>query len=91
MQCHVEMLEAVGGKGFFVEDPKHIRGALGEATNHQGPALVNIVLSQGSARRPQWSSRTRSEGSTKGSRHHRRDFFIADYGDRFHHCGIRSL
>jgi thiamine pyrophosphate-dependent acetolactate synthase large subunit-like protein len=42
-----------GGKGFFVEDPKHIRGALDEAMNHRGPALVNIALSQGSARKPQ--------------------------------------
>jgi 2-hydroxyacyl-CoA lyase len=42
-----------GGKGFFVEDPKNIRGALDEAMNFRGPALVNIVLSQGSARKPQ--------------------------------------
>jgi thiamine pyrophosphate-dependent acetolactate synthase large subunit-like protein len=47
------VLEAFGGKGFFVEDPKDIRGALDEAMNHRGPALVNIVLSQGSARKPQ--------------------------------------
>jgi 2-hydroxyacyl-CoA lyase 1 len=46
-------MEAFGGKGFFVEDPKDIRGALDEAMNHRGPALVNIVLSQGSARKPQ--------------------------------------
>src|SRR6266850_1888201 len=47
------VMEAFGGKGFFVEDPKDIRGALDEAMNHRGPALVNIVLSQGSARKPQ--------------------------------------
>jgi len=47
------MMEAFGGKGFFVEDPKHIRGALDEAMNHRGPALVNVVLSQGAARKPQ--------------------------------------
>ena len=47
------MMEAFGGKGFFVEDPKDIRGALDEAMNHRGPALVNIVLSQGSGRKPQ--------------------------------------
>ena len=40
------MMEAFGGKGFFVEDPKHIRGALDEAMNHRGPALVNVVISQ---------------------------------------------
>jgi 2-hydroxyacyl-CoA lyase 1 len=47
------MMEAFGGKGFFVEDPKNIRGALDEAMNHRGPALVNVVLSQGAARKPQ--------------------------------------
>ena len=25
-----------GGKGFFVEDPKNLKGALAEATNHRG-------------------------------------------------------
>jgi 2-hydroxyacyl-CoA lyase 1 len=43
----VEMMEAFGGKGFFVEDPKHIRGALDEAMNHRGPALVNPVALAG--------------------------------------------
>ncbi|MGH7031175.1 MAG: thiamine pyrophosphate-dependent enzyme, partial [Stellaceae bacterium] len=47
------VMEAFGGKGFFVEDPKQIRGALDEAMNHRGPALVNVVLSQGAARKPQ--------------------------------------
>jgi 2-hydroxyacyl-CoA lyase 1 len=47
------MMEAFGGKSFFVEDPKHIRGALDEAMNHRGPALVNVVISQGAARKPQ--------------------------------------
>jgi 2-hydroxyacyl-CoA lyase 1 len=44
-----KVMEAFGGKGFFVEDPR----ALDEAMNHRGPAFVNIVLSQGSARKPQ--------------------------------------
>ena len=48
-----KMMEAFGGKGFFVEDPKKIRGALDEAMNARGPALVNVVISQGSARKPQ--------------------------------------
>ena len=48
-----KVMEAFGGKGFFVEEPKDIRGALDEAMNFRGPALVNIVLSQGSARKPQ--------------------------------------
>jgi 2-hydroxyacyl-CoA lyase 1 len=48
-----KMMEAFGGKGFFVQDPKDIRGALDEAMNFRGPALVNVVLSQGSARKAQ--------------------------------------
>jgi 2-hydroxyacyl-CoA lyase 1 len=48
-----KVMEAFGGKGFFVEDPKDLKGALAEAMNHRGPALVNVVLSQGSARKPQ--------------------------------------
>src|SRR5438477_8340505 len=47
------VMEAFGGKGFFVEDPKDLRGALEEAMNFRGPALVNVVISQGSARKPQ--------------------------------------
>jgi 2-hydroxyacyl-CoA lyase 1 len=48
-----KMMEAFGGKGFFVEDPKNIRGALDEAMNFRGPALVNVVISQGSGRKAQ--------------------------------------
>ncbi len=44
-------MEAFGGKGLFVKDPKDIREALDEAMAFPGPALVNVVLSQGS--RPQ--------------------------------------
>ncbi|HYX04145.1 MAG TPA: thiamine pyrophosphate-binding protein [Reyranella sp.] len=47
------VMEAFGGKGVFVEDPKHIRGALDEAMEFPGPALVNVVLSQGSTRKAQ--------------------------------------
>ena len=47
------MMEAFGGKGFFVEDPKDLKGALHEAMNFRGPALVNVVISQGAARKPQ--------------------------------------
>jgi 2-hydroxyacyl-CoA lyase 1 len=35
------------------EDPKDLRGALDEAMSFRGPALVNVVISQGSARKPQ--------------------------------------
>ena len=48
-----KMMEAFGGKGYFVEDPKKIRGALDGAMAHNGPALVNVVLSQSSARKAQ--------------------------------------
>jgi 2-hydroxyacyl-CoA lyase 1 len=47
------MMEAFGGKGFYVEDPKDLRGALDEAMNFRGPALVNVKLSQGSQRKAQ--------------------------------------
>src|SRR5215475_693938 len=47
------VMEAFGGRGLFVENPKDIRGALDEAMEFPGPALVNVVLSQGSARKPQ--------------------------------------
>ncbi len=48
-----KMMEAFGGKGFYVEDPKDIKGALQEAMNFRGPALVNILISQGADRKPQ--------------------------------------
>src|SRR6476619_138909 len=47
------VMEAFGGKGFFVQDPKDLRGALDKAMNFAGPALVNVVISQGSARKAQ--------------------------------------
>ncbi|HKM72495.1 MAG TPA: thiamine pyrophosphate-dependent enzyme [Stellaceae bacterium] len=48
-----KMMEAFGGKGFFVADPKDLRGTLDASMNHRGPALVNVRISQGSARKPQ--------------------------------------
>jgi 2-hydroxyacyl-CoA lyase 1 len=56
------MMEAFGGKGFYVEDPKDLRGALDEAMNFKGPALVNVKLSLGSQRKAQefrWHSSRR--------------------------------
>jgi 2-hydroxyacyl-CoA lyase 1 len=47
------VMEAFGGRGFYVEDPKKIPVALEEAMNFRGPALVNVMLSQESARKPQ--------------------------------------
>ena len=48
-----KMMEAFGGFGAFVKEPKDIRKALDEAMKFKGPALVNIVLSQNSARKAQ--------------------------------------
>ena len=43
------MMEAFGGKGSYVEDPKDLRGALDAAIAFPGPALVNVKLSLRSA------------------------------------------
>lgn len=48
-----KVMESFGGKGLFVKEPKDIRGALDEAMKFPGPALVNVVLSQGSTRKAQ--------------------------------------
>ena len=48
-----KMMEAFGGKGFYVEDPKKLRGALDEAMAYKGPALVNVRLSPSANRKPQ--------------------------------------
>src|SRR6201989_747166 len=47
------MMQAFGGHGAYVEDPKDLRGALDEAMNFKGPALVNVKLSLGSQRKAQ--------------------------------------
>jgi 2-hydroxyacyl-CoA lyase 1 len=47
------MMEAFGGKGFYIEEPTDLKDALAEAMNFPGPALVNCLLSQGSSRKPQ--------------------------------------
>jgi 2-hydroxyacyl-CoA lyase 1 len=48
-----KMMQAFGGYGAYVEDTKDVRGALDELMNFPGPGLVNIKLSQGSARKAQ--------------------------------------
>ena len=48
-----KMMEDFGGMGAFVTDPKDIPAALEKAMAFDGPALVNIVLSQNSSRKPQ--------------------------------------
>ncbi len=48
-----KMMEAFGGKGFYVDDPKDLRGALDQAMAHDGPALVNVRLHHAAGRKPQ--------------------------------------
>ena len=48
-----KMMEAFGGKGFFVSDPKDLRAALDAAMAHPGPALVNVQLHVAAGRKPQ--------------------------------------
>ncbi len=48
-----KMMEAFGGKGFFVSDPKDLRAALDAAMAHPGPALVNVQLHHAAGRKPQ--------------------------------------
>jgi 2-hydroxyacyl-CoA lyase 1 len=47
------MMEALGGKGFFVDDPADLRGALDEAMAYDGPALVNVLIHPRAGRKPQ--------------------------------------
>lgn len=47
------MMEAFGGKGFYVEDPKALQGVLDEAMAFDGPTLVNVILDPRAGRKPQ--------------------------------------
>jgi 2-hydroxyacyl-CoA lyase 1 len=52
--AHYEkVMEAFGGKGFYVEDPADLRAALDEAMAHDGPALVNVLIHPRAGRKPQ--------------------------------------
>ena len=48
-----KMMEAFGGMGAYIEDPKDLRGALDEAMAFDGPALVNVRLHPQAGRKPQ--------------------------------------
>ena len=48
-----KMMEAFGGKGFYLEDPAELAGALEAARAHDGPALVNVRLHPAAGRKPQ--------------------------------------
>ena len=48
-----KMMEAFGGRGWYIEDPKDLRGALDAAMAFPGPALVNVLLHPEAGRKPQ--------------------------------------
>ena len=48
-----KMMEAFGGKGFYVTDPKDLKAALDAAMAFNGPALVNVKLHHAAGRKPQ--------------------------------------
>ncbi len=47
------ILQALGGQGFYVEDPKNLRAALDAAMAFDGPALINVPLHPQAGRKPQ--------------------------------------
>ena len=47
------MVESLGGKGWYVEDPKDLRAVLDEAMAHDGPTLINVPLNIRAGRKPQ--------------------------------------
>ena len=47
------MMEAFGGKGFYIEDPNELPGALDSAMAFDGPTLVNVKLHPQAGRKPQ--------------------------------------
>jgi len=52
--AHYELImEALGGKGFFVDDPANLRAALDAAMAFDGPALVNVRINSRAGRKPQ--------------------------------------
>ena len=52
--AHYEgMMEALGGKGYYVTDPADLRSTLDEAMEHDGPAMINIPLNPRAGRKPQ--------------------------------------
>lgn len=42
--CRYDLVaEALGARGWFVDTPQGLRAALGEAMDHPGPAVVNVI------------------------------------------------
>jgi 2-hydroxyacyl-CoA lyase 1 len=48
-----KLMEAFGGRGWYIEDPKDLRKALDELMAHPGPGLVNVKLAPTAGRKPQ--------------------------------------
>lgn len=52
--AHYEgMMEALGGKGYYVEDPADLRETLDDAMAFDGPTLINVPLDPRAGRKPQ--------------------------------------
>ncbi len=52
--AHYEkVIEAFGGKGFFVDSPQQLAGVMKQAMNVDGPALVNVVIDPRAGRKAQ--------------------------------------
>ena len=52
--AHYEgIMEALGGKGYYVEDPADLRAALDDAMEFDGPTLINVPLNPRAGRKPQ--------------------------------------
>ena len=47
------VIEAFGGLGIYVEDPRDLQPALQKAFDHKGPSVINVKISNQSRRRPQ--------------------------------------
>jgi 2-hydroxyacyl-CoA lyase 1 len=52
--AHYEkIIEAFGGLGIYVDDPEELAPAIKKAFAHDGPSVINVVISNKAARRPQ--------------------------------------
>ena len=47
------VIEAFGGRGFFVSTPEELRKALQEAARETMPTLINVMINPQSTRKPQ--------------------------------------
>jgi 2-hydroxyacyl-CoA lyase 1 len=47
------VIEAFGGRGYFVTQPDELKPALEAANNGDGPAIVHILINPRAQRKPQ--------------------------------------